>query len=106
MTPTNRLNQEIEDAERKAWDSLARYKFTMFGYWCGIWVHLNRITGSKRPNSWSNRVQLAREYVSANTSEYGHTAAPAPHPTDEPQTTTRFQPPLIPAATASGETAQ
>ena len=33
---------ERSEAECKAWDSLARYKFVMFGYWAGVWVHLNR----------------------------------------------------------------
>lgn len=54
------LAQEIETAERKAWDALGRYKFQMFGYWAGIWVHLNRIEGSKRPNPWKGLVQFSR----------------------------------------------
>ena len=37
-----RLTCERDAAERRAWDALARYKFVMFGYWCRIWVHLNR----------------------------------------------------------------
>ena len=32
------MEHEINDAERKAWDALARYKFWMFGYWAAIWV--------------------------------------------------------------------
>lgn len=36
------LDEEMREAERKAIDSLARYKFLMFGYWAGVWVHLNR----------------------------------------------------------------
>ena len=28
-----RLRAELDEAEEKAWDSLARYKFQMFGYW-------------------------------------------------------------------------
>lgn len=54
------INDEIADAETKAIDSLARYKFTMFGYWAGIWVHLNRISGSKRPNPFRPLVEAAR----------------------------------------------
>ena len=38
----DRLTRERDAAERHAWDALARYKFVMFGYWCGIRVHLNR----------------------------------------------------------------
>lgn len=30
------------EAEEKAIDSLARYKFQMFGYWAACWVHANR----------------------------------------------------------------
>lgn len=59
-TVGTRLEQELDNAERKAWDSLARYKFTMFGYWCGVWVHLNRISDCKRPNPFKPAVQLAR----------------------------------------------
>lgn len=51
---------ELGEAERKAWDSLARYKFWMFGYWAAIWVHLNRIGHFKRPNPWRELVTFAR----------------------------------------------
>ena len=36
------LRAEMDEARRKAIESLARYKFAMFGYWSGVWVHLNR----------------------------------------------------------------
>lgn len=42
MTMKDKLLLELDEAEAKAWDSLSRYKFQMFGYWAGIWVHLNR----------------------------------------------------------------
>ena len=29
----DRIITELDEAERKAWDSLGRYKFQMFGYW-------------------------------------------------------------------------
>lgn len=54
------LECELSQAERKAWDSLRRYKFQMFGYWAAIWVHLNRIGKFKRPNPWKNLVKTAR----------------------------------------------
>lgn len=54
------LREELDEAERKAWDSLAIYEFQMFGYWAGIWVHLNRISGERRPNPWSELVKAAR----------------------------------------------
>lgn len=54
------LETEIQEAETKAIDSLARYKFAMFGYWAGIWVHLNRIEGKRRPNPFGELVRAAR----------------------------------------------
>lgn len=54
---------ELNDAEQKAWEALARYKFWMFGYWAGVWVHLNRISGAKRPNPWRRLVMDARARV-------------------------------------------
>ena len=56
----DKLDQEIQEAAAKAIDSLARYKFAMFGYWAGIWVHLNRIEGTKRPSPFKALVQAAR----------------------------------------------
>jgi hypothetical protein len=55
------LARELDTAERKAWESLARYKFQMFGYWAAIWVHLNRIGGFKRPNPFKSLVLAAKE---------------------------------------------
>lgn len=54
------LRAEMDEAEAKAWDSLSRYKFQMYGYWAAIWVHLNRIGGFKRPNPWKCLVDTAR----------------------------------------------
>lgn len=51
---------ELDEAERKAIDALARYKFQMFGYWAAIWVHLNRISGEKRPSPFKSLVNNAR----------------------------------------------
>lgn len=50
---------EMREAEKKAWDSLRRYKFVMFGYWCGVWVHLNRI-GPQGPNPFVALVKQAK----------------------------------------------
>ena len=54
------LEELLKEAEGKAWDSLARYKFQMFGYWASIWVHINRVGGFKRPSPFQELVQLAR----------------------------------------------
>jgi hypothetical protein len=58
--PEGRMKIEMQKAEEKAWDSLARYKFQMFGYWAAIWVHLNKISGAKRNNPFKDAVSLAR----------------------------------------------
>lgn len=58
------IMQEMDEAEKKAWDALARYKFWMFGYWAAIWVHLNRVSGAKLPNPFAVAVQMARKIVS------------------------------------------
>jgi hypothetical protein len=62
MSPEQRLNVELDEAQSKAWDALSRYKFQMFGYWAAIWVHLNRISGQKRPNPWRDLVMTARNH--------------------------------------------
>ena len=58
----NPLEAHLDEAEQKAWESLARYKFQMFGYWAAIWVHLNRIGNFKRPNPWRDVVKLAQAH--------------------------------------------
>jgi|GEM_PF-3340320 len=61
-TPTRqRLARELDEAEKKAHQNLARYKFHNFGYWAAVWVHLNRAGGFKRPNPFVDYVQLARK---------------------------------------------
>ena len=59
--PTLRqLAHQLHRAESEAWKSLPSYKFQMFGYWCGIWVRLNRIGDFNRPNPFRPAVELAR----------------------------------------------
>ena len=65
---TERLEHELDEAERKAFDSLSRYKFQMFGYWAAIWVHLNQIGEFKRPNPFKFYVMQARD---AYFNQYG-----------------------------------
>jgi hypothetical protein len=60
MRKDDKLDQEIQEAADKAIESLARYKFAMFGYWAGIWVHLNRIEGRRRPSPFKALVHAAR----------------------------------------------
>ena len=51
---------ERTKAEDRAWDSLAGYKFFMFGYWCATWVQMNRLCAEKADNPWQELVALAR----------------------------------------------
>lgn len=60
LSQERKLQIELNEAESKAIDALSRYKFTMFGYWAGIWVHLNKIEGNKRPNPFKGFVVLAK----------------------------------------------
>jgi len=60
-TVKDKVLADLAEAEAKAWDSLARYKFQMFGYWAAIWVHLNRLSGEARPNPWRGLVQTAKK---------------------------------------------
>jgi hypothetical protein len=56
----DRLEADLAQAERKAIDNLARYKFQNFGYWAAIWVHLNRVGGFNRPSPFGSLVKAAR----------------------------------------------
>ena len=60
MSLEDQLRADLAEAERKAWDALARYKFWMFGYHAADWVKLNRRLPGKRPNPFARLVQLAR----------------------------------------------
>ena len=57
----SRIERERAEAERMAWTALGRYKFVLFGYWCGIWVHLNRIADTQLPNPWTGLVGFSEE---------------------------------------------
>lgn len=62
-----RLEAALAEAEAKAWDALGRYKFVMFGYWAGVWVHLNRVRGGALPNPFASAVLLARSRARAGS---------------------------------------
>lgn len=61
-----RLLKDREEARVKALDSLGRYKFAMFGYWAGIWVHLNRIIGDNQPSPFRSLVKAALHLKAAD----------------------------------------
>lgn len=50
------------EAEQKAWDSLGKYKFYMFGYHASRWVLLNKLLpgGLKQRNPFRDLVLTAR----------------------------------------------
>lgn len=57
---SDKIEKEREVARAKAIDSLARYKFQMFGYWAAIWVHLNRLCDKPEPSPFREIVRAAR----------------------------------------------
>jgi len=68
--PAQTITDQLGEAEVNAWKSLAGYKFVMFGYWAGVWVHLNRIAVSlghkSRPNPFKEVVRTAKRVVDEN----------------------------------------
>lgn len=56
-----RVREAKIDAEHKAIDALARYKFMMFGYWAAIWTYLNNLDDHKDANPFSSLVQEAKK---------------------------------------------
>ena len=57
----NSLQEHKQEALENAIDSLARYKFMLFGYWAAIWIHLNQIDAEKQPNPFRALVEAARQ---------------------------------------------
>jgi len=61
------LLDKLNESQAKALDSLARYKFEMFGYWSSTWVKYNQlayemgIIEKKRPNPFKDFVNLAKQ---------------------------------------------
>ncbi len=65
MTLEDQLRSDLAKAELKAWESLARYKFWMFGYHAADVVRINRRLRLKRPNPFRVIVMVAREVLKA-----------------------------------------
>lgn len=57
----NWIEKLRKEAEIKAWQSLARYKFMMFGYWAAKWTDYNRLCPKPLPNPFSELVKKAKE---------------------------------------------
>ena len=82
------LETALAEAERKAWDNLARYKFSNFGYWSSLWVKLNRIGGFGCPNPFRSAVHLARAVIAETAAGEDHTATePLVRPEADPAVT-------------------
>lgn len=58
----DRLEDDLAEAERKAWDALARYKFFMFGYHAADVVRITRRLGDRRGNPFKVLVEVARDH--------------------------------------------
>ena len=64
---TEILLDKLNESELKAYDSLSRYKFEMFGYWSSTWVKYNQLAADmgiipkKLPNPFKAFVDLAKE---------------------------------------------
>jgi hypothetical protein len=56
-----RIHEGMEDAEKKAWEALAGYKFLMFGYHAARWVNYSKALGGRRANPFRDAVLLARK---------------------------------------------
>ncbi|MBT9148364.1 MAG: hypothetical protein DDT32_02136 [Syntrophomonadaceae bacterium] len=57
----NNIREHKAAARASAIGALSGYKFMMFGYWAGIWVHLNQIDPEGREsNPFVSLVQEAR----------------------------------------------
>ncbi len=55
------LREHKSAAKVNAIKSLSGYKFVMFGYWAGVWVHLNQIDPEGREsNPFISLVQEGR----------------------------------------------
>lgn len=54
------LEADLADAERRAWDGLARWKFHMFGYWSVKVVQIKRQLGRQREPFFKELVEVAR----------------------------------------------
>lgn len=55
-----KIRAQMQDAERKAWEALAGYKFWMFGYHAGRWINYKNLLGTQERSPFSSLVAVAR----------------------------------------------
>ena len=60
-----------DEAGRKAWDALSKYKFWMFGYWAAAYIKYNQLlSGEHRAgNPFRALVKLARVVILGDKAE-------------------------------------
>lgn len=58
-----KVETALADAERRAWMSLAAYKFWMFGYHAAQWVLLKALMPAHIRNPFKQLVDLAKQVV-------------------------------------------
>lgn len=68
------LEADLAEAERKAWDSLARWKLWGFGYWASDVIKIKRRLGRGREPFFKELVLLARRVMAER---YGVEIPPA-----------------------------
>lgn len=62
MQGHKKIAEEYRDeARKKAYDSLSRYKFYMFGYWASVWVQMNKLSRVRKINPFCGLVDLAKK---------------------------------------------
>ena len=59
----HQLEADLADAERKAWDALARHKFWMFGYHASDVIKISRRLQLKRASPFKVLVTAARKLM-------------------------------------------
>ena len=56
----DKIVEEMRDAEQKAWEALAGYKFIMFGYHASRWVNYRQLLGENVPNPFRELIRVAQ----------------------------------------------
>ena len=57
----DRIIEAMKDAESKAWEALAGYKFIMFGYHASRWVNYRQLLNEPMPNPFHPLVDIAQK---------------------------------------------
>ena len=55
-----RINNTLNEAEARAFESLAKYKFQMFGYWASAHQHLARTVSRNHNTPFAELIDMAK----------------------------------------------